>query len=380
MKSVSMRNLVGGFLGGTVGILLSGYIAPVALPFGVIAGVLIGWWNKEFLELLNAAYRDGKRFQNATLAALKESFRKAAVLGSLAAGASKTAFHNFASSCSFGKSVAAIKFKFIKFRRWLNGHPMNPVLIVRPVASVAFIIGLTVLAWVLGPAESDGALTVPALVAAIMGTTLYEFNPDFFGREAGTRHLQRFYRDWEIVDRYGLIGLTCHDLAMYFRNSIGFLLFFGISLFWLIASFLLTFVLISVLLIAALAVIPTFKMLHFLITRPGHQLCLGTTLVVTGLSWFLCHESFTDQRVLWFAALLTGAASGAATEILRGLAAPKMMKSRFGLGIMLDALLGDVVETGTEKVGLLWLGQSRSARLLRSACFGSPIVQPVKCV
>lgn len=39
------RNLLGGFIGGTLGVLFAGFIHPLASPIGLLVGVLLGYWH-----------------------------------------------------------------------------------------------------------------------------------------------------------------------------------------------------------------------------------------------------------------------------------------------------------------------------------------------
>ena len=55
--SISMRNFVGGLLGGMAGILLSYYIDPLAIPFGVLFGVVLGWWHAEIINSVVDTYK-----------------------------------------------------------------------------------------------------------------------------------------------------------------------------------------------------------------------------------------------------------------------------------------------------------------------------------
>jgi len=47
MKDIALRNFVGGFLGGMLGILMFGLFHWYGLPFGCIFGVMAGWYHRE---------------------------------------------------------------------------------------------------------------------------------------------------------------------------------------------------------------------------------------------------------------------------------------------------------------------------------------------
>jgi hypothetical protein len=141
MKSVSSRNLIGGFLGGTLGILLSWFVSPLALPFGVLLGVIIGWWNEDIVHLLGEG---------------REQARKKA--RGLVVGATGWVRSVFPSFCSLTTeipgvfrwivtkaivgSVVAIVLSLKRFWQWQSSHPMNRAHAISVTTILLFVWGL----------------------------------------------------------------------------------------------------------------------------------------------------------------------------------------------------------------------------------------------
>jgi hypothetical protein len=100
-------------------------------------------------------------------------------------------------------------------------------------------------------------------------------------------------------------------LLVYFQMYLINIILFGIP--WLIITLLGLigiFLPLSILLHAS-------RGIFYVVTKRGYLLCLGTTLVTTGLAGWLMHEEFGDRAILWTTALCTGIISGFATEGVR---------------------------------------------------------------
>src|SRR5271166_1940796 len=74
--SISVRNFVGGLLGGLVGILSAWYFNPATLPVGVLFGVIIGWWHSEIRQLFASAHQRAKAATGGFLEVVDESIAR----------------------------------------------------------------------------------------------------------------------------------------------------------------------------------------------------------------------------------------------------------------------------------------------------------------
>lgn len=62
-RSLTSRNFFGGLIGGLLGILSFALIAPIALPFGCLVGVVVGFWWQELGTLVAKAPRQRKKMR-----------------------------------------------------------------------------------------------------------------------------------------------------------------------------------------------------------------------------------------------------------------------------------------------------------------------------
>lgn len=320
-RTVSRRNLVGGFLGGILGILAFGYLHPVALPFGCFFGAVIGWWHQEIRQSAMDSFHRGiattqyawNRFTTFVLTPTRKLREMRFDIG----------------PCL--KLLHFLLFAFVWILRrpsvcvqWLKAHPVNRAYATRTLAVLTHL-ALNAL-WVIplvvycvkaqGVAPKESAMQLLYVFGGfVLVPVVAIFPPLMYALDEVTPKMRKFYLVWERYAAIGLFRFFMRDLSNLFLSEISILLFMGGTLIWFTGiggAFVL-------LVVAPVSVIVgAIKGIYEVSTRARHWLCFGTTVVVTALAAWVAHPYLNgDARVLWTVALLTGLASAVATEGLR---------------------------------------------------------------
>lgn len=193
-----------------------------------------------------------------------------------------------------------------------------------------------------------------------------------------------YYREWETLSRYGSIGLFVAMMWRNFRYTIGSTVFLIVSVGWGLPLAMICFIGIY----PTLMVLGMLRGFYELVQLTGHWMCFGVTLFVTGLSWLYFHDQFTNEAIVWSAALFTGVVSGAVTEIVRrpvlafyaDNAVGRWMARPIEWHVNMGA--GENDFTGymgrSQQLMTLWFRKGLAGRLLRTLCFGRPLMLQVK--
>ncbi len=382
MKLVAVRNLIGGFLGGAMGILASWYVSPAAIPFGVLIGVVLGWWWKDILFAFKNTWKQ-TRSGASTVITLSDN-----ALGGLLTHLGEifgmpprlVALFRTASRTTITATVNTIVWLWYapaRFVRLLARHQMNRVhcidfLVILGFTSAAFLFGRHV-APTIDPKE--GVYAMAALfggIALVLGCMNLARTALLDNGEV--KEMSDYYRRWEIASRWTIVGYTFYSVGSYLRFAIGMISFVCILIAWVMSSALAGMVVGAVAGLAFLVLQLGYK----IACRTGHLLCLGVTLITTGTAWLVYNTSFADPRVLWTVALSTGTVSGVLTEVVRHVALAFVERIPF----LKKVLTSSSEETGyadtyINDVMFMWFGHSNVARLFRAICFGVPFVRPV---
>jgi hypothetical protein len=379
MKSVSVRNLLGGFLGGSIGILASWYLSPYSLPFGVLLGVVVGWWHGD----IALAFIEARRWTKETASNWIGSIEHVRVsLGQLR-GASKL----FALPFKWGAGFFLWAYCAPgRFKRWLREHPMNGASAVSIAALLTAVIAIPAIEGYFefhNGLTQDGLAFLFALFLA-MGALVHKCRTEFL-HNSDLAEMNVFYREWEIVSRYGYFGFFFYEVFGILRYAVGLALFLAILAPWFFA-----FATVGIIGAFPVVLVISFaKGCYRILVRTGHWLCFSVTLAVTATSWLLFNATLADARLLWFVSLSTGVVSGGATEFARRALLLLYEGTRFGRALIRKGAIEDIAFGDDENgkwgyltgavfgCGALWLRQNRPARLLRSLCFSMPIARPV---
>lgn len=376
MQPMTVRNFLGGFIGGMLGILTSAWIDPHVLPLGVLFGFVLGWYHYQVAELIQGAH------QKAKFGALNAVELVQDVLGvcGRACGLPPRLVRSLQwfTGDVFVKAIGSMMAAPGRFWRWQAAHPMNRADVVSRLCMAIHVFGYAA-AVAYGAsffgvkADGLGGLVLFINAAAVVVYKFPEENP--------SQAMRHFLREWEIFSRYGSFGFALYMLGVYFRHSLGLALFLAIVLPWslgLASISLLMFYPITFVVLSA-------RGFYELVTRAGHWMGFSVTLAVTTVCWWFFHASFGDPVTLWSVALCAGVVSGIATDVLHRCAVAFYAGTAVGLWLSTETeahLLGD----GVGYVGLVttlvgfWFSQNHPARLFRVVCFGLPIAQPVRII
>lgn len=289
----------------------------------------------------------------------------------------------------FGTIVALVSAP-TRFARWLKCHPMNRAIVIDITMYFVFIFGLPTALFFLGPhvgIEGNSncmALAFLGIIVAMGGWAVYRLRHNV-SKNGELGELGQFYRNWEILSRYGSVGFLLYTVAMQVRYTIGFAIFCAVAVPWF-------FVIAFVGVIGAYPLGITIAIAHGfykIASRSGHLLCFGITVFVTSISWFTYHESFGDQRILWIVALATGIVSGGVTEFIRRIGLMFYEVTPIGRWFATHKSFDFIVDCDEDrgymgvvmfKFGGTWFRHNRLARMFRAICFDTPVVRPVLIV
>ncbi len=379
--SVSTRNFVGGLLGGSLGILLSWYFNPLALPFGVLLGVVIGWWHSEVIQSIRDTRQWASQQKDGVVQFTDQTIAQLGLICGLPS--------RFVRGCraimakTMVSPVAWIASLCRQLHAYAKEHPTNYAHLIE--ISCVFLWGITSAALGAWLCQDIDKTTKPGsgitlgillgILVGIIGATM----PRLRAENNPLAEMRWWYREWEILSRYGAIGLFGYIMVRNLRHSLGFAVFASIVICWCIHFA--TLCIIGA--YPTIVILGTAHGLHKLMCRTEHWLCLGVTLVITAASWLLFRKSFGDETTVWIVALVTGIVSGAATEAIRRPIITFYEDTKIGqwllrpIGEHMDGANTEELEAGTGYTGnaiwliFFWFTKNRLAQGLRTMCLGT---------
>lgn len=378
MKKVTTRNLLGGFLGGTTGILSSWYISPAFLPLGVLIGGVLGWWNESIVQLFREAHQQAKNTSTEMVDIIDRVHASLASVCGMSTKVVALSRYFIAKTIvgCFGAVVSSPKKLWralVRLRKWTTSHQMNQVYVIDMIVYMSFMLIIPPVAFLIEPyfgisSGKRGLLTIPTAFAVWGGSLIYLMQHEAVG-DPELIGLNQFYRRWEVISHHGSFVYLLYTIGQSVRYWIGAALIVTIVV-PLSSGIIMVIGIGFYLLYAGIFIARVF---YNLASQTEHRLCLGVTMVVTGISWFVYHESFADPRILWTVALGTGVVSGGVTEIIRRVMLPICENTSIGrhltaneaaLDIVLD-YVGVVV-----RVAFLRSSHSRLVRMFLAMCLG----------
>jgi len=358
-RSISHRNLLGGFCGGILGILLFSLIHPMVSPLGVIIGVVSGYWYQEIWVSIKQEWaKTANKYKSLVSAvvqfpntALVRICKGSTVAGkklfskSLAFISSIYSFLQYLGRVFNWKSVNKIIwiiFNIFTFGipSWLGKHPINRAYFTRFLAFTSFLCfnGL-IIYFVITEAglgkflQNDYVvkqsvpmntviafftvlLLVFALITIMVGineiSTMSEQTPS--GEDDPLTKMRRFYQVWSEFSKKGPILLF---LSSFGRMSMTQLWITTLLLMYALHGLVAGAIVLIFSTIPLFLLIGTLKVVYKFTRRPNHWLCVGITLITTLAFGFMTSGYITDTLTLWIIALTTGVISGIATELAR---------------------------------------------------------------
>lgn len=384
MKSVTSRNLVGGFLGGVIGILSSSYVAPTFLPLGVLIGVVLGWWNKDIVHLFRESHQKARYVaKKVSIDLVGFTDEIVALLVRLCGLSEKVAktFRWIIVKAIVGSIVAIITSPLmlrrilVRFSKWLIHHQMNQSFIIDQTIYLLFVLGLSTVAFFVEPhigivgVGNRGLLTVAIFIATLGGSIVYRLRHNTVSN-IELSELCQYYREWEVISHRGWVGYLFYTIWQHTRYTLGTAMFLSIAVPWFLVVIIIGFLSFhSMLLIIFFA-----QAFYSIAAKAAHWLCLVVTMITTGISWLIYQQNFADPYILWIVALGTGIMSGGLTEVIRRALLSLYESTEIGLRLKDDTYdnVDDYINF-ISRIGTMWFRQNRLARIFRFACFDFPI-------
>lgn len=380
-QSVTVRNLLGGFLGGALGILAAYYTMPGFLPVGVLVGVFIGWQNKDILTAFRAACIQARGAQEkgmhlftqtllpeiAKLTGLPEVVGRSAARGLIICA---SAIRWIVVKAVIGSLIAILMSPVAFMRFWKNAHPMDRVWVIEVCVGAMVIFGLPgvfgAVIWGRGTDPESGLFVLPILTCFIGfgAVCIYQANQD---TKNGRSEISHFFHQWENLERRGYV----RSALLILGRHMGYML--RVTVFSTVALALLCVggSLMMVLSVSALPICYIIKTFYELWRRSSYRTCLAVTLLITGASWLLFREKVTDAAAAWFIALATGMVSGVAGH--GTYVALEWLRRHTGFGMKLLEGKGDVADALFEEEPPIFFwafGKTGSAQFFRRTCLG----------
>lgn len=307
--------LVSSFLGGFLGILLSGYVYYLSdkhyfllVPLGTFCGSLVGFFWFNFREIMSKALAFSQIFlKKKPIKILKPFLQLLAWIYSIKIRVKAKDFFNFfiiifQVLTSFAR---AILFPFKRALGWIKAHPMNLyllqeiiVLLVISVGLLMFLIRLDILS---NQLSVFCFITGFSLCGAIVGSLILIFD----------RGIRTFYSDWQFYNHFGFFGVVIKSISRFLLFAIitsvmclaigsGLLLLglYGIAL--LLLSFLF------------IGFIGASIYILRLVSNQRELTSLIITMMITFISYYVYRNSFVEEFIIWLVAFGTGSASSLA--------------------------------------------------------------------
>lgn len=263
-RSISRRHFFGGFWGGVLGILASHFLAPVMLPFGCFAGVVLGFWYQELGTVIVNEWRKYLIARRDVVVVVQPAMHPIDMANSIKA---------------LGITCGAIVFSIGALC----------ALLMSGLRGETFF----------------GALLFGFMSCAIGWTFIYQ-EMSFDEDQTDRYHLAGYYKLLELYTNRGGIYVFAREfvLALLAPFSVGTALVigFGVGCFGLVYAVAPIWVVVSLFLV-------TTRQIYKIAIGPGHWLCVGVTIVVTGVTAYLMNDSMPDTSV-WLTALVAGMLSG----------------------------------------------------------------------
>lgn len=342
-RSITSRNLLGGFLGGSIGILVSWYIAPIILPLGVLTGVTIGWWAEDILRTIIYSFRKALEFwkllKNRVVPKKIQSpyckfinyinyFKE--IPSSIIRRVKNVALYIFGIFLRTMKKIYVVIEIPARIARWIS-HPASiaSVIIIVSIltgAAITTFLLFSLIPWPEVKTIGGGLSKRPEQFLPFTTTEafLYSLFIAFFIVVIGLSLAMtsdyedanewNFYDRWEKYSKHSPITYFTLELFRFLWLEIKGISFIILTIiYWLtLGGFIIAFITIP-----TAAFVVFMAGLYRIMQRSASWWCLGITLAITMISALIFYSKFQDQAVLWTVALYTGIISGAITEVLR---------------------------------------------------------------
>ena len=325
-RSITSRNVMGGFLGGMIGILAFSW-SSFLMPVGCFIGVLFGYWFQEIIDLIidfpkrifRRFHRMPEWFSGVSNEFIKDITKTTSWLSELPAWLFYKAILWFRVLCVnpvvwfFGWLLRAWKFL-------TDSHPINTAYILQGIAvSIVTAICFIGAVWFWYAADmqhidNNSFMVLPfmtVVLSSIMVPVLLLCKVVYVDTDDISLKMHHFYKTYDRIARLGKTIFFIRELLVCTGYAVYILLVtFG-------SMFAIVMLLVAVILfMGCIVILGFFRALYVVAHYEGHWLCFGVTLITT-TSMALSIQDFLSGAMLWIVALATGCLSGVCSEIVR---------------------------------------------------------------
>jgi hypothetical protein len=320
--NLTVRNIIGAFVGGMVGILACYYAGVAYMPFACLIGVVLGFWHDKIIIDYRKNITIAGAFGTACSARVNQ-WKNGCVsylnqprecLNRWWAKMPTNKMSYIVRALSWVVSSPAI------FIAWLRRHPMNRADTITCLVGVGIVAGLFKFGYLSSLFSKDEpfknmSLPPPVAFGMFMATLMLFFFPvlAIALRGRADNDMAGFYHQYSKYSRYGAVGWSLFQLKnavlLYAYGFIFSQLLLG-ALCLLIAGLLATIAFM-------LAVVVPARVFWRCVKLQGHWLCFGTTVLTTLIAWFSVRNHVNNVAMAWMLALVNGVCAALITEGLR---------------------------------------------------------------
>lgn len=324
--NLTVRNLIGAFVGGVVGILTCYYVSLAFMPLGCLIGVVLGFWHDKLIADYGRNLAAVRRFLSACRDRLVAWKNQTVGYIKMPAEHLRRFSSMIPKDCGLGRNLIRGFVWFVSlpllFVAWLRKHPMNRANTITVLTVPVIVLALWKFGYFSLALPGNNSImeqkNAPAWmqfagIGLFISTLFVVFGPVLLMAMQSEGDMSGFYRQYSRYSRYGAVGWMIYELknaAIMFAYAFIFteLMLGGVFVF--IALLFLT---IGILLF----VVAPARVFWRCVQLPGHWFCFGITLLTTLITWLCLREHVVNPAIAWTLAIGNGIVAAGATEALR---------------------------------------------------------------
>ena len=296
-----------------MGILSGGLIHPIAIPFGCIIGVLVGFWFNDIRCTVIEGIEEA-----VSLFKIDFDLGFCVRVQSLGNNVQRWLwYHRFTwvrdlrKATKFGywciSSLGWLLLSPFRLIKLCLGHPVMVARTIRALSIVCTVVLVIIVSYSIYPDTDEISRYSSILIWSGMAT-MFSFLVAEGILEEGNSRLSGFYWSWSRYSRQGPVLYAVKSVMQHLLAMCAVVVLFGVG---------------SVLLLGGVASVVLFLVVSAIAnalwiasSRHEHLLCVTVTLIVTVTSAIVCN-GYMHGVGLWILALTTGLLSGLLTEGVR---------------------------------------------------------------
>ncbi len=324
--NLTVRNLIGAFVGGVVGILTCYYVSLAFMPLGCLIGVVLGFWHDKLIANYSHNLAIIRRFLSSCHNRLVVLKNNTANYIKMPAEYLRRLVSMIPKNWGFGRKMVNGLMWFVSlpllFIAWLRKHPMNrantitiltvPIIVLTLWRSGYFSLALPGNNSLME--QKDASLMVVLTGIGLFISTLFVvLGPVLMMVIRNDGDMSGFYRQYSRYNRYGAFGWMIYEL----KNAVMMFAYAFIFTELMMGGVFVLFTLILLTMAIILLVVTPARVFWRCVQLPGHWFCFGVTLLTTLITWLCLRSHVVNPAIAWTLAIANGIVSASATEALR---------------------------------------------------------------